>query len=51
MNSEYIDNVEELIDYINGWVISGDRCWDLDKYNKYVKANAARMPKKVKVME
>lgn len=51
MNSEYIDNVEELISYLGSWSIGGERCWDLERYDKYVKANAARMPKKVKIMK
>lgn len=51
MNSEYIDNVEELMSYLGSWNIGGDRCWDLEKYNKYIKANTARMPAKVKVVK
>lgn len=51
LNAECIDNVEELNEYIDGWSLGSSRCWDIDKYNKYMEANKYRMPKKVKVME
>lgn len=51
LNAECIDNVEELNEYIDGWSLGSPRCWDIDKYNKYMESNKYRMPKKVKVME
>lgn len=52
LNHEFIwdeDSVEELCNYIDEWSIGGHRCWSIDKYEKYVHANRARMPAKVKI--
>lgn len=49
LNQEYIDNVEELKEYIDGWSLGGDRCWSLERYDSYIKNNLYRMPDKVRV--
>lgn len=54
MNAEFIwdeDAVEELKVYVDNWSLGGDRCWNLDRYNKYMIANKARMPQKIKIMK
>lgn len=47
LNSEYIDNVEELLNFINNWSLGGDRCWNLERYDSYVSSNLYRMPQRV----
>ncbi len=37
--------------YVDNWSLGGDRCWNLDRYNKYMIANKARMPQKIKIMK
>ena len=49
LNREYIDNVEELKEYIDRWSLGGDRCWSLERYDSYLKNNLYRMPEKVRV--
>lgn len=54
MNAELIwdiNDVEELCKYVDNWVLGSDRCWSIEKYNKYMMTNKARMPEKVKVMK
>lgn len=47
INQEYIDNVEELMQYIDDWSVGGDRCWTLERYESYMANNRYRMPLKV----
>lgn len=47
LNQDVIDNVEELMTYIDGWLMGGDRCWSIDRYNSYMSNNRYRMPYKV----
>ena len=48
LNSEFIDNVEEMKEYIDGWSLGGDSCWDIERFEAYVRSNTYRMPPKVR---
>lgn len=49
LNSEFIDNVEELMTYIDSWSLWWDRCWWIERWESYMKNNLYRMPEKVLV--
>ncbi len=51
LNSEFIDNVEELVEYISSWSLASDRCWDMNRYEKYMDSNLYRMPPRTRKMK
>lgn len=51
LNSDCINDVEELYAYVDSWSLGSDRCWSIERYDKYMSSNKARMPKKVQVMK